>query len=205
MTREETNLTHTKHTSTRRETTFHGNSVYRSVRHEHIFITNSFCGVHKSRLSSFIWAVWLSGLSLPYATTQTHTLAIHTNRASYQTQAGSYFGFLYHIFFLHRVLHAEQRKCRSIDLVRKVQYLALAILDVMCFVPFFSFFFIVFATRSCLFAMLRFIYTFVVLFFIEQITRKTDQSEEKRNFNERHKHTKIQKHMNVCLINQRNT
>lgn len=110
-----------------------------------------------------------------------------------------------YIFFLHRVLHAEQRKCRSIDLVRKVQYLALAILDVMCFVPFFSFFFIVFATRSCLFAMLRFIYTFVVLFFIEQITRKTDQSEEKRNFNERHKHTKIQKHMNVCLINQRNT
>lgn len=99
MTREETNLTHTKHTSTRRETTFHGNSVYRSVRHEHIFITNSFCGVHKSRLSSFIWAVWLSGLSLPYATTQTHTVAIHTNRASYQTQAGSYFGFLYHIFF----------------------------------------------------------------------------------------------------------
>lgn len=109
-------------------------SVYRSVHHEYIFITNSFWAVHKSRLSSLL------GLS-PYAWSLSHSPAERRHRAQYiythrpWLLSNSSWLILWmslnnlFIFFFPSsivlLLLFWPHKCRSIDLIRKVRYLGL--------------------------------------------------------------------------------
>lgn len=188
-----------------RETRVLQYSVYRSVRHEHIFITNSFWALHKSRLSSLLCcspkcsALFASDTDITLSTTQ-HTNSTHTRRHSYQTQAGSYFEFLNNLIFFSSFFcfnvnfadfyrHGTKGTNHTLAILDVMYCVCASFVAVVVFVDFF-----IFATRSCFYAMLRFI---LCSFHITSTQKKPIKAQRREICLARKTQTKFQRAFNV--------